>query len=71
MMEHAIGRQIYVDGLFGSVLSLRLEDKKGEVSKFAATNILYLVFFIYRIPVGVFELEVVLFLRRINVDSVW
>ena len=44
MMEHEIGRQIYVDGLVGSELSLRLEDKT-EVSEFAATNILYLVFF--------------------------
>ena len=71
MMEHEIGWQIYVDGLVGSELSLHPEDKTGEVSEFAATNILYLVFFIYWIPVGILELEVVVFLRRFNVDSVW
>ena len=71
MMEHEIGRQSYVDGLVGSELSLHLEGKTGEVREFAATNILYLVFFIYWIPVRIFELEVVVFLWQFNVDSVW
>ena len=55
--------KIYVDGLVWSVLSLRLEDKRGEV---ADRNFLQLILLVEWIPVWVFDREVVVVLRRFN-----
>ena len=70
MMIHEVDGQIYVDGLLGSVLPLRLEDKRGEVCELAGTSLLQLVLFVDRIPVWNFERKVVVVLRRFNVASV-
>ena len=70
MMINEVDGQIYVDGLVGPVLSLRLKDKQDEVCEVAGTNFLQLILLVEWIPVWVFDREVVVVLLRFNVVSV-
>ena len=59
--------------LVGSVLSLRLEDKRGEVCEAARTTSLQIILLVELVPVWVFDCEVAVFpantQRRYNVAA--